>query len=303
MPQEPCSSAPIKPRERAGQVSIAKAAPAGHSAPMPMPSKARNRNKTTKVGASPAIKLHTEYQAIEIIRGARRPIRSASQPFAVAPINRPHRVSVSTKVTSVTGTSKYLEIGAMSNRKIVKSNASRVQPSHAATHAYHWSLVGSRYHGSCTASAVAIAFLLPVDPAPRPSFVGRIGALFTVVSRFYLPRLDLRQRPLSALSGSPLVRLCASGFAPLCSHWPAPLFDDLIGALQQRLRDGKTERLGGLHVDDKFKFRRLLDWKVSRSGSRQDFVDVNRRATEQINVIRPVGNEVHQHRRMTSTQT
>jgi len=82
MPQEPCNSAPIKPRERAGQVSIANAAPAGHSAPMPMPSSARNRNNIQKVGASPAMKLHTEYHAIEIISGARRPIRSASQPFA-----------------------------------------------------------------------------------------------------------------------------------------------------------------------------------------------------------------------------
>ena len=31
--------------ERAGQVSIARAAPAGHSAPMPMPRSARKRNK------------------------------------------------------------------------------------------------------------------------------------------------------------------------------------------------------------------------------------------------------------------
>src|SRR6516165_8173013 len=66
----------MKPRERAGQVSIASAAPAGHSAPMPMPSRARNRNKRKKLGASPARKLQTEYHPIEIISGALRPIRS-----------------------------------------------------------------------------------------------------------------------------------------------------------------------------------------------------------------------------------
>src|SRR5881275_1302198 len=92
MPHEPCMMAPIKPRERAGQVSIASAAPAGHSAPMPMPSSARNRKSRKKLGDRPAKKLHTEYQMIEIISGVLRPIRSASQPLAVAPTSRIHKV-------------------------------------------------------------------------------------------------------------------------------------------------------------------------------------------------------------------
>jgi hypothetical protein len=33
----------------------------------------------------------------------------------------------------------------------------------------------------------------------------------------------------------------------------------LIGGGQQRFRDGEAERLGGLEVDGKFEFRRLLD--------------------------------------------
>src|SRR5215470_13546647 len=138
----------MKPRERAGQVSIARAAPAGHSAPIPMPSSARNRNSRKKLGAKPAKKLQSEYQAIEIISGVLRPIRSASQPFAVAPTNRPHKVSVSTAVTSTSGTLNSFAIGAMINKKTVKSKASNVQPSHAATQAYHWSLVGSRHQGT-----------------------------------------------------------------------------------------------------------------------------------------------------------
>src|SRR6202140_5922465 len=99
-PHEPCITAPIKPRERAGQVSIARAAPAGHSAPMPMPSSARNRNSKKKLGARPARKLQTEYQAIEIISGGLRAIRSASQPLEVAPNSRIHRGIVSTAATS-----------------------------------------------------------------------------------------------------------------------------------------------------------------------------------------------------------
>src|SRR6266581_4277661 len=147
MPQEPCITAPIKPRERTGQVSIASAAPAGHSAPIPMPSSARNRNKRKKLGDRPARKLHTEYQIIEIISGVLRPIRSASQPLAVAPTSRIHRVIVNTAATSGTGTLNSCAIGAMINRNAVKSKASRVHPAQAAKYAYHWSLVGSFHQG------------------------------------------------------------------------------------------------------------------------------------------------------------
>ena len=104
--------------------------------------------------------MQTEYQAIEIISGFLRPIRSASQPEAVAPTRRIHRVRVKTAVTAVSGTSKSCEIGTMISRKIVKSKASRVQPSHAATQASHCSLVGSFHHGM--GSVVDMKEVLPV---------------------------------------------------------------------------------------------------------------------------------------------
>ena len=94
----------MKPRERCGQVSMAKAAPAGHSAPMPMPSNVRKISRNTKLGENPAMKLQTEYQKIEIISGVLRPIRSASQPEPTAPTSRIHKVSVKTMATSVVGT-------------------------------------------------------------------------------------------------------------------------------------------------------------------------------------------------------
>src|SRR5215472_15825790 len=99
---------------------------------MPMPNRARNRNRNQKAGENPAMKLHAEYQASEIIIGFLRPIRSASQPEAVAPTRRIHRVRVNTVATSVSGTLNSREIGTMIKRKMVKSKASRVQPSHAA---------------------------------------------------------------------------------------------------------------------------------------------------------------------------
>src|SRR5579875_3287829 len=157
----------MKPRERIGQVSIASEAPAGHSAPMPRPSNARNRNRNQNAGENPAMKLHTEYQAIDSISGFLRPMRSASQPLAVAPISRIHKVTVKTNVTSVSGTWNACEIGSMINRKIVKSKASRVQPSQAAANAYHWSLVGSFHHGTRRPTSAAVAMSnLPFAAAP-----------------------------------------------------------------------------------------------------------------------------------------
>src|SRR5215469_9613713 len=157
MPHEPCNIPLISARERIGQLSIARAAPAGHSAPMPKPRSALNRKRNQKAGEKPAMKLQIEYHRIEIISGVRRPTRSPSQPEQTAPTNRIHKVTVNTTATSVSGTPNSCEIGSMINRKIVKSKESKVQPSQAATQAYHWSLVGSFHHGMLfTVSTAAI---------------------------------------------------------------------------------------------------------------------------------------------------
>src|SRR6266481_8748140 len=137
IPHDPCRTPLMKPRERIGQLSMASAAPAGHSAPMPIPSKVRNTSKNTKVGENPAMKLQIEYQKIEIISGSLRPTRSASQPDATAPTSRIHNVRARIHATSLTGTPNSSAIGFMISRNTVKSNASRVHPSHAAHQAYH----------------------------------------------------------------------------------------------------------------------------------------------------------------------
>src|SRR6202048_3925399 len=137
MLHEPCKTPLMKPRERIGQLSIASAAPAGHSAPIPIPSKVRNTSRNMKVGENPAMKLQIEYQKIEIISGSLRPTRSASQPEATAPPSRIHSVRVKTIATSVVGTWNSSAIGLMIRRKTVKSKAPGVQPSQAAHQAYH----------------------------------------------------------------------------------------------------------------------------------------------------------------------
>jgi hypothetical protein len=82
-----------------------------------MPKSARNRNKNQNVGEKPAMKLHREYHAIEIISGVFRPIRSHNQPDAVAPNSRIHRAMVKMAATAVSGTSNSCEIGTIINRK------------------------------------------------------------------------------------------------------------------------------------------------------------------------------------------
>src|ERR1700739_2298016 len=161
MLHEPCKTPLMKPRERIGHCSIASAAPAGHSAPIPIPSSVRNTNKNIKVGENPAMKLQIKSQKIEIISGSLRPTRSASQPDATAPTSRIHNVKVKTMATSAVETPNSSAIGLMINRKTVKSKASRVHPSQAAHQAYHWSLVGSFHHGMLfTLSTAATAHTL-----------------------------------------------------------------------------------------------------------------------------------------------
>ena len=178
----------MKPRERAGQVSIASAAPAGHSAPMPMPSNARNSSRNQKLGENPAMKLQIEYHRIEIISGVLRPIRSASQPEAVAPSRRIHKVMVKTTATAVSGTLNSCDIGTMISRNTVKSNASSVHPSHAAIQASHWSFVGSFHHGIFAALAVVVAiayaFISWGEPKPRSNRSGRFARSLRLFVRF-----------------------------------------------------------------------------------------------------------------------
>ena len=49
------------------------------------------------------------------------------------------------------------------------------------------------------------------------------------------------------------------------------LFDDLVGAGEDRWRDRQAERFGGYEIDDQLECRRLLDRKIGRLGALEDF--------------------------------
>ena len=62
-------------------------------------------------------------------------------------------------------------------------------------------------------------------------------------------------------------------------------FDHLVGARQESLWDCEAERLNRRQIDDEFEFGRLLDGKVSRFGSFENFVDKIGRMAELVRVV------------------
>src|SRR5437763_2639119 len=64
------------------------------------------------------------------------------------------------------------------------------------------------------------------------------------------------------------------------------LFDDLVGARQDRLRHRETKRLRGLEIERHEKLAGLLDWQFSWIDPFEDFIDVGCRAAEQVCPVR-----------------
>ena len=155
------------------------------------------------MGENPAMKLQMEYQRIEIISGVFRPTRSASQPDATAPKRRSQSVKVNTIATAVSGTPNSSAIGCMMSKKMVKSKASRVQPSHAAHHARHCSVVGSFHHGSVAGMTAVTDDPVLIDPANVAAV--RLAAQTAVFPRREMfPRLA--DKPIRAVH--PYYSLC-----------------------------------------------------------------------------------------------
>jgi len=64
------------------------------------------------------------------------------------------------------------------------------------------------------------------------------------------------------------------GMSALCQKRTSRyLFDYLVSAQQERLRDRQAECLGSSQIDDEFKLGRLFNWKVSGLRSLENLVD------------------------------
>src|SRR5262245_34466471 len=68
-------------------------------------------------------------------------------------------------------------------------------------------------------------------------------------------------------------------------------FDHLVSAGEQRRRHGKAERLRRDQIDDKFKFRRMLDWYIAGLRPAKNFIHVICRAPEPFRVTWSIGHE------------
>ena len=83
----------------------------------------------------------------------------------------------------------------------------------------------------------------------------------------------------------------------ICQFWThgpqqtASSFDHLVGARDKRHRRGEAEHFGGLEVDDKLEFGRLLHRKVGRMLALEDTIDVAGRLPKLVGDVDSIGRE------------
>src|ERR1700730_7842357 len=102
---------------------------------------------------------------------------------------------------------------------------------------------------------------------------------------------------------------CRVGLAPtgkrrlvtahtLSGHSPAS-FDDLVGAGEDRWRNGKAERLCGLEIDHQLEGCRPLHRKISRLGALEDLSDISADQVPIAGVARSIADQAASRDRLT----
>ena len=86
-----------------------------------------------------------------------------------------------------------------------------------------------------------------------------------------------------------MVAKCQS--LPYAPQQRASLFNNLVGAGEQRLRHGEPEGLGGLEVDGEIEFGRILNWQIGWALAFENTSDVLCRLADQFGKIYAISNE------------
>src|SRR6516162_4055108 len=77
----------------------------------------------------------------------------------------------------------------------------------------------------------------------------------------------------------------------MCGAASSRSFDDLVGVGKQRRRNGETEYLGSLRVDDQLELARLHDREVGRFRAFEDAADVDPYLMPRIRDVGPVAHQ------------
>ena len=78
---------------------------------------------------------------------------------------------------------------------------------------------------------------------------------------------------------------------PITLPGTAVIFDQLVGELLQVRWNFEVERLRSFEIDDQLKLGRRLHWKVGRSFTFEDTIDVPSRASNYVGSIRSIGDQ------------
>src|SRR6266566_3469161 len=96
------------------------------------------------------------------------------------------------------------------------------------------------------------------------------------------------KRPAARRRRRPDARTCGGevSFEPAS---PFRSFDHLVGEREQLVGNFEAERLSGVQIDDEVELSRLLDRKISRLRSAQNFIDVVGSEPEKVGDVWSIG--------------
>src|SRR5262249_10191739 len=77
------------------------------------------------------------------------------------------------------------------------------------------------------------------------------------------------------------------------------LLDHLVGASNERVRNGEAERLGGFEIGDQFKLRCLHDWQFGGIFTLENSASINAGQAVAVKNVRSVAHQTASHRKVT----